>query len=111
MLEPIKLFHSDPMAFIQRPAASFARLERAFAATWERVIADGGPEAFVRRMFEPMAAMTPAEWAEAPTRLSRDLEKRRKNVARLPAGEALLFLIDAAHEQVKNGPPLGHPAS
>jgi hypothetical protein len=111
MLEPIKLFHSDPMAFVERPAASFARVERSFAATWERVIADGGPEAFVRRMFEPMATMTPAEWAETPTRLRRDLEKRRRQVARLPSGEALLVLVDAAHDRVRNGPLLAilHP--
>jgi hypothetical protein len=111
MLEPMKLFHSDPMAFVERPAASFARVERAFAATWERVVADGGPEAFVRRMFEPVAAMTPTEWAEAPAGINHDVEKRRRQVARLPSGEPLLALIDAAHERVRNGALLAilHP--
>jgi hypothetical protein len=41
----------------------------------------------------------------------RDLEKRRRAVARLPSGEPLLALIDAAHEQVANAPLLAilHP--
>jgi len=106
ILQPIKLFHSDPMAFVERPVASFARVEREFAATWEKVIADGGPEAFVRRMLEPAAAMTSGEWAEVPVRLTRDVDQRRRHVARLPSGEPLLALIEAAHQQVTNAPLL-----
>ncbi|MEI9937867.1 MAG: hypothetical protein WDO69_11670 [Pseudomonadota bacterium] len=107
----MKLFQSDPLAFINRPTASFARVEKRLSAAFEQALADGGPEAFVRRMFEPIATITPAEWAEAPARMKQEVEKRRRQVARLPSGEALLILIDAAHEQVRNSPFLAiqHP--
>jgi hypothetical protein len=74
--------HPYPLAFIDRPAASFARVKKRLSAAFEQALADGGPEAFVRRMFEPIATITPAEWAEAPARMKQEVEK--SSVAKNP---------------------------
>lgn len=111
MLEPVRLFQADPTAFIQRPGVAFARLEKRLGVILDEQIADGGSEEFTRRLFAPMAAMTPAEWAAVPVRLRDDVAKRRRKVSRSKAGTQLLDLIDHAHASVRNGPLLAcqHP--
>lgn len=111
MLEPIKMYREDAFAFIERPASAFARMGQRIAGILERELADGGPEAFTRRIFAPMAAMTPAQWAAAPGRLMDDVQRRRRRVARSPTGEQLLELVDAANARTRNGALLAclHP--
>lgn len=104
MLAPMSAFHADPLAFIERPRAAFARLEQRMSAIFDRELQDGGPEAFTRRMFEPIARMTAAQWAAAPRRLAIDTEQRRRRVARSETGAQLLALIDAAHVCTRNSP-------
>lgn len=106
ILRPAKRLQDDLNAFLERPAASFARMQRELEAALVRDLSDGGPEGFLRRMFEPLAAKSPEGWGEAATRLRHDVARRRQRVARLPSGEPLQGLIDAVHAKVRNGPLL-----
>jgi len=86
-------------------------MEQRLEAIIDREIAEGGADAFGRRLFEPMASIPVTEWKHAPERLAKHVARRRDRVVRSRGGTPLLMLIQRAHRSVRNGPLLAlrHP--